>query len=327
MALLRDKLDALVHQPGGERVSRFHRLGARIFNSTAEQIAMARALAMQLTDDDVVYAAGEDVGFPLALSLSRARRRPRLIVDLSHPRSRRSRLVLRIPGLANAVGVFIATVPDKVDFVRQYTGLPRSRFHPMYEVTDPEFFAPGPPSSSKRRPIIGACGLEQRDYVTLAEAAKDLEVDVRICAASPNASTDRADIPPVWPSNVTARHYDWPELVQLYRDSDIVAITVRPNDFQAGQTSLMEAMACERPVIMTEQGGAVRDFARSSLVRTVPMRDPWALRRTIQEMLANPEVAARQGKHARQRIVETFNIDRYVDELASVMLGALPKSQ
>jgi glycosyltransferase involved in cell wall biosynthesis len=148
-----------------------------------------------------------------------------------------------------------------------------------------------------------------------------MNVDVRICAASPNASSKRSNFPEVPPANMVAQHYEWPELVQLYRDSDVVAVPLRPNPFQAGQTALMEAMACERPVVVTEQVGMVEDFARESLVRTVPEEDPEALRAVIRELLADPERASAQAERGRQRIVESFNTDRYVEHLAALLRG------
>lgn len=319
MSVLRSALGARVHQPTGRRVKVLDRLAARLFPSTPEQIAMGRALAKQFTEQDVVFAAGEDVGYPLALALRGARRKPRLLVEVHNPRSLRSRLGLKLFSVHKAVDMFVATTPDKVDFVRDYTRLPSARFHAMHEVTDTEFFTPGPSSPTKTRPVVGACGLEQRDYVTLAEATKDMDVDVKICAVSPNATSRRADFPEVPPANMKAEHYDWPDLVQLYRDSDVVAVPLRPNTFQAGQTAIMEAMACARPVVTTEAAGMVADFDRDSLIRTVPERDPKALRHVLESLLERSDEAAAFAARARQRILEGFNTDRYVKHLAELL--------
>ena len=322
MSVLRRALGARVHQPGGRRLTAVDKLGAQLSTSNADQIAMARALTKELTEQDVVFATGEDVGFPLAFALRGAQRRPRLVVEVHNPRSRRNRLALKLLGVSRAIDLFVATTPDKVDFIKQYTGLPDRRFHAMHEVTDTEFFTPGPASRGKARPIVGACGLEQRDYVTLAEATKDMHVDVRICAASPNASSKRSNFPEVPPANMIAQHYEWLDLVQLYRDSDVVAVPLRRNSFQAGQTALIEAMACERPVVITEAAGMVDDFARESLVRTVPEEDAHALRNAIEYLLTHPDEAVTQGERGRQRIVENFDTDRYVEHLAAVLQEA-----
>ncbi|HAG81570.1 MAG TPA: hypothetical protein DCL61_10470 [Cyanobacteria bacterium UBA12227] len=49
--------------------------------------------------------------------------------------------------------------------------------------------------------------------------------------------------------------YEWPELVQLYRDADIVVIILVENKFAAGIQVMHEALACRRPVTITRTQG------------------------------------------------------------------------
>lgn len=319
MSMLRHALGAKIHQPVGLSVTWADRIWAKMFATTEQQAALARSLANELTDDDVVFATGEDVGYPLAFYLRNKSRRPRLVVEVHNPRTLRSRFALKVLNVARSVDLFVATTWVKIDFVRRYAGLPEDQIYCMREVTDTGFFTPGPVSLDKTRPVIGSCGLEQRDYITLAEATADMDVDVRICAVSPNATARKDSFPEVIPDNMVAEYYAWPDLVQLYRDSDVVAVTMRPNAFQAGQTSIMEAMACQRPVVTTEAEGMVADFASEGSVRTVPVEDAQALRAAIEDLLAQPVAAAELARRGRERVARDFNPESYVQLLAEVL--------
>jgi hypothetical protein len=319
MSMLRHALGAQVHQPVGRSIAWPDRIWTKVFGTTPQQAALARSLAQELTDEDVIFATGEDVGYPLAFYLRNKPRRPKLVVEVHSPRSPRSRFALKVLNVAESVDLFVATTWAKIDFVRRYAGLPEDQIRSMHEVTDTGFFTPGPVSPDKARPIIGSCGLEQRDYITLATATADMDVDVRICAVSPNATAQKDSFPEIIPDNMVAKYYAWPDLVQLYRDSDVVAITMRPNLFQAGQTSIMEAMACQRPVITTEAEGMVADFASEGSVRAVPEQDAEALRAAIEDLLAHPDTAAELARRGRERVARDFNPESYVQRLAELL--------
>jgi len=321
MSMLRHDLGAHVHQPTGRDITLVDRVWSVALAATPAQVALGRALARELTDQDAVFAAGEDVGYPLALALLSKSRRPRLVVEVHNPRTPRGRFALKCLNLAKTVDVFTVTMPSKAEFMQQHLKVPAERIVSMNQTTDPDFFTPGPPSPGKGRPIIAACGLEQRDYITLANATETMDVDVRICAASANVTSSRDSFPSVLPANMSARHYDWPELLQLYRDADVVAIPLRPNVLGAGQTALMEAMACQRPVVTTEADGMVRDFAADALLNTIPERDVDALREAIVALLHHPEQAAEQARRAGKRVVEQFNPERYVRQVTELLRG------
>ena len=49
--------------------------------------------------------------------------------------------------------------------------------------------------------------------------------------------------------------------------------------------------------------------------------DVSALREAIQFLLANPKEAERLGQNARQRILEQFNLESYVNKIASLLIN------
>jgi hypothetical protein len=44
---------------------------------------------------------------------------------------------------------------------------------------------------------------------------------------------------------MSRKFYSWPDLVQLYRDADVIAVCLVDNKYAAGVQGLLEAMACK----------------------------------------------------------------------------------
>ncbi len=123
-------------------------------------------------------------------------------------------------------------------------------------MVDTEFWRPEHVTIATRsRPLICAVGQELRDYPTFAEAARDLDVDVVIAAASPwsKRADSSADIDV--PTNFTVRGFDLFELRQVYADAAIVVVPLEETDFQAGITTILEAMSMGRAIVCTRTTG------------------------------------------------------------------------
>lgn len=76
--------------------------------------------------------------------------------------------------------------------------------------------------------------------------------------------------------------------------------------------SVLEAMACARPVVCTDVGGiseVVEDGVSGYLV---PPQDPAQLAARLKELLSNPALALRMGQAARLRIEAEFSLERSV---------------
>jgi len=91
----------------------------------------------------------------------------------------------------------------------------------------------------------------------------------------------------------------------LYAASDLVVL---PSWREGLSRALIEAAAMERPIITTDVPGCrdVVDHGRTGLL--VPLQDARAIELAIQLLLENPDLAARFGKAARQKVVEEFQV-------------------
>ncbi|HEX5660637.1 MAG TPA: glycosyltransferase family 4 protein [Polyangiales bacterium] len=325
MRTLAKDLDATVYDPSLEKPTWLDRVLGKLV-ATPEHWAMARRVVKTLGDDDVVFALGaEGMSFPLVSMLRRER--PAFGLSLMSPDNKRMRMLLRMPLVARCVDLVVVSNEHKRGLVRELTSVSGERVFVLPEQTDTRFFRPGATAQSRKRPLIFSPGLEQRDYRTLAEAVRGMDVDVLVCAMSPNAVQKSAAFPEELPPNMTVKPLPWREFRQAYRDADLVVVPLRENLYSAGSTVVMEAMACRKPVIITAIPGIAADFAARDLLLTAPAGDAEAMRGQIMRMIADPalrESYAQRGFDAvmREHTLE-FVMLQLAKRLADLRTGAM----
>jgi hypothetical protein len=92
-------------------------------------------------------------------------------------------------------------------------------------------------------------------------------------------------------------------------------------EFQAGITTILEAMAMGRAVVCTRTAGQTDTIVDGVTGLYVPPGDADALRATIQRLLDFPAECAALGRAARDWVVEHAELDRYAEGLADVTCG------
>ncbi len=167
--------------------------------------------------------------------------------------------------------------------------------------------------------MVCSVGLEFRDYPTLIEAVRDLAVDVVIAASSPwskrTSNAADVDIPP----NVSVEAFSQYDLRQLYADAAFVVVPLLETDFQAGITTILEAMAMGRAVVCSRTAGQTDTIEDGVTGVYVPPGDVAALRTAIGALLADPERAGRLGAAGRDWVREHADIDVYAARLAAAL--------
>jgi glycosyltransferase involved in cell wall biosynthesis len=316
MGLLRDRLAATIHTPDRASTNPLHKLYGKLIGKP-EHWQLAAELATQLTADDVIYCTGEDIGIPIAALCGRRDRvnRPKIVMFVHFINRPRAALAFKLFGIADRVDLFIAVTQAQLDFLQTRCGIPPSKILFTYEQTDNHFFTPGP-AQPKSRPIIASVGLEQRDYRTLAAATADLNLDVRISGFSHDTRDLKKYFPDPMPANMSRRFYEWTDLVQLYRDADIIVLSLLPNHFAAGVSCLLEAMACGRPVIVSQTVGLIDYWSIPGGAIPIETGNIAALRSQIQTLLNNPTEANHQGDRCRQQIQRNHAADQFVTTIA-----------
>jgi glycosyltransferase involved in cell wall biosynthesis len=276
--------------------------------------SFARVMASRLGRNDVIFCLDAEVGAPMAATLRGRSNRPKLVVYLHNLDRPRGRVGASLFGIADCVDLFTSCCSSQLEFVRNRFNVSKDRTLLLLQHVDNKFYTPGPPNPGKRRPMIASVGLERRDYVTLAAAAKDLDADVWVDAWSPNARRMARAFPAEIPPNMTFRTNTSTELVQLYRNADIVVVSMFPNKY-AGLTTLVEGLACERPVVASRTIG-LADYLVPNDVTTVEPCNPGSMRAAIVRLLENPEEARAQARRGYESVARRYDFDRYIEMVA-----------
>jgi glycosyltransferase involved in cell wall biosynthesis len=102
----------------------------------------------------------------------------------------------------------------------------------------------------------------------------------------------------------------------IYRALDIVVhASTRPEPF--GRT-IVEAMACARPVIVAQAGGAAELFTHGYDALGVPPRDTRALATAIYRLVQDGDCRSRLAANARRTAVQRFARNRLGPEILSM---------
>jgi glycosyltransferase involved in cell wall biosynthesis len=107
---------------------------------------------------------------------------------------------------------------------------------------------------------------------------------------------------------------DQEKLLQYYWDADLL---VNPSLSESFGMSLVEAMACNVPVIATRVGGmtSVIDEGKTGLL--VEPANPSVLAKGIIDLLGNPELREQMGIQGNRRVNELFSWDKISQDLFS----------
>jgi glycosyltransferase involved in cell wall biosynthesis len=307
--------DLLDYVAAESEAGRTGRLIRRAFGRNA---ALAWRVFQLRHQYEVIVTDGEQVGLPYAaLAGVLPRRGAAAHVMIAHILSVPKKVALyRTLRLGRRIDEMIVYASAQGQFIVERLRFPADRVTLSTFMVDTRFFSTDDVAPSTRAPMICSAGLEFRDYPTMLEAVRGLDADVVLAAASPwskrASELDGVEVP----ANVRIVRLDLFQLRQLYADASIVVMPLRETDFQAGVTTLLEAMAMARPIVCTRTTGQTDVIVDGETGRYVPVGDAVALRATMRELLADPEQRRRLGDAARDWVVRSADIEEYVRSLA-----------
>src|SRR6516165_5689671 len=156
-----------------------------------------------------IVTDGEQVGLPLAALLKLTPgTRPRHLMIVHVISEPKKTIFLDWLGVQSAIDRFITYSRWQQRFIQDRWKLTESRVLWTPFMVDQEFFAPERVTPNPgARPQVCAVGLERRDYETLLQAVKDLDVHLVIAAASPWSERTEGVATRTIPSNVTVRKF------------------------------------------------------------------------------------------------------------------------
>src|SRR5438132_962294 len=105
--------------------------------------------------------------------------------------------------------------------------------------------------------------------------------------------------PTGWSSQFQVSFNDYAQLRDLYRRARLVVVPLIETDFQAGITTVLEAMAMGKAIITTATAGRSEVIIDGETGMLVPPGDAPALREAIERLLNDPGERQRLGESAR----------------------------
>lgn len=269
---------------------------------------------------DVILTDGEQVGMPYAALTWLARRSaiPRHVMIVHIISVRKKALLFRALHLKRRIDTMLVYASWQRDFARATLGAVDVVRIPF--MVDTHFFDLAQITPVRRR-MICAAGLELRDYDTLIEAVRSIDVEVVIAAASPwSRRPNTLEAAPL-PENVKLCKLSLFELRQLYADAAFVIMPLHDVDFQAGVTTILEAMSMSRAVVCSRTRGQTDVIVDGETGIYVEPANAAALRAAITGLLDDAARAEQLGAAARQWVVANADIERYAAAIADVVNG------
>ncbi len=165
------------------------------------------------------------------------------------------------------------------------------------------------------RLVVSAGNDRHRDHGTLLAAlaeARRKEPGLRLELATRQV----VDVPPEW--GVRHSELSHPRMRDLYRRGAVTVVALRPNLHVSGISVTLEAMACGRPVVVTDTPG-MRDYVtHGETGLLVPAGDGQALAAAVAELLAHPDRAREMGAAARRDVERRFSTHVQAGHLAGI---------
>ncbi len=269
---------------------------------------------------DAIFTDGEQVGLPLAILARLTGRRLPVHVMIVHILSVPKKAALvRWLRLGPLVDRYVVYASSQRRYLVDELGVPDAHVVLTSFMVDTTFWAPDAVPAAPGPRMICSAGLERRDYPTMMEAVCGLDVRVVLAAASPWSkradSTAKASVP----DNVEVTRLGFADLRQLYADAAFVVMPLEDTPFQAGVTTILEAMAMGRAVVCTRTEGQTDVITDGVDGVYVPPADVAALRATIVALLDDPARADTLGRTARQHVAEEADVVVYARRLARVV--------
>lgn len=261
-----------------------------------------------------VFTSGEDVGIPLAVALKLVGKRVRHLMIAHRLSPLKKRFFWKLFALQDHFSkIFVYSRTQRAIAVGQLKNSEEAVAQIPFQV-DHQFFRPMPDVPQKHQ--ICSVGLEWRDYPTLIEAVREMNVEVRIAASSLWSKHKNTAGEVALPHNVSTGRYTYCGLRQMYAESKLVVVPLYETDFQAGITSILEGMAMGKTVVVSKTQGQLDTIVDGETGVYVTPEDPVALRQTIDALLADEPRRRRIGENARKAVEAGLGLDHLVERIA-----------
>ena len=290
----------------------------RFFRRLGPQWGLAAIGALRRRTVDNIYATGEDVGLPLAIMLRVLRIRGLLTMVTHNVDTPKRRRVLRaVQHEVFRYIICLSTAQRRV--LTEQLGMPDEKVRRLSNWLDHEFFRP---TGTGEEDFALSVGMQDRDYELLQAVAETLphrRFHVIGSGWSPKAEYAPASGIQADGNIVVERNVSSERLLELYTKARFVIAPLRPVSYAAGVTAILEAMAMQKAVIVTDSPGIADYVIPGESARVVPPGDVPALRAAVEQLWNDRSEIERMAKHNRRWIENGLNMRTYVEDVAHLL--------
>ncbi|MFH1822953.1 MAG: glycosyltransferase family 4 protein [Patescibacteria group bacterium] len=217
--------------------------------------------------------------------------------------------------IIKAIDAIVCPSHSQIDFLVK-EGFSREKLHFIPTGVDVDFINNYQVPETREKFILSVGRDMGRDYGTLIEAVRDLNVKVKIIAY-PRNFKDIDDLP----SNVSVKVVPFIELVELYKNAEFIIISTKKEERLdasdcSGHLVLLDTMASNKAIIASRRS-TIDDYITDGVEGVlVDAEDPKKLKREIEKLLNNFELAEKMGKRAFEKANRLFTTRLFAKSLA-----------
>jgi len=274
---------------------------------------------------DVVLSTVDTVGIPLALLGRFGRVQPPVVYvaiglpeRLEQLRGGRARTLF-----AQAFGRLDTVVAygwGEVEELRSWLGDRGPRVEFVAFGVDVDHFRPDP-TAALVDDVLSVGADPRRDFPLVVELARRFpDLTFRVVGSSDNARELGS-----LPTNLTLEiDVPFERIRECLLGAKVVALPVRENTYSGATTTLLQAMACARPVVVTRTAAIADGYHLDDDVncRLVPPGDVSALEDAVRGLLHDEARAASLGARARETIERHLTWEAYTSRLGRLLSDA-----
>lgn len=275
---------------------------------------------------DVILSTVDTVGIPLMLLKRWGRVHPPLVYVAIGLPERLERL--RTTRMRELYAASLGSASSVVAYSEHEAGVLRAWLDRHGRQTRVEFVPFGVDSGR-----LGLGGEQRSDDVVSvgADPHRDFALLLRVAARMPEvsfrvvATADHVRSLPAAPANVTLEaDLPFEEMRRRLSAARAVALPVRENSYSGATTTLLQAMALAKPVVVTRTRAIATGYGLVDRenCRLVPPGDDAAFEQALAEVLRDERGAARLGVAARATVERDLTWERYVSRIEELLDAA-----
>ena len=285
--------------------------------------ALALIVLLRTQNAEAIYTFSEAAALPLGLLLKLRLRRPVHVSVAVNLKKRETQFFYRWLGVGRQIDTLIAMCEAQRACATTELGVPADKVVVVNGFIDSRFYRPIDVEPEPAFTVASA-GSTYRDYATLCQAAAGLpDVSFRVAPTGHPLRLGIMAIPdmPI-PPNVDMVATRPGKLREFYAPFSVVAVPVHEGHTTAGSTTMLEAMAMEKAVIVTRSKGLADFVIDGETGLSVAPYDVEGWKAAIARLRDDPALRERLGRNARRWVERNSSLENWSQTIATALRPA-----